>query len=137
MSKIFHSENDAFTQRLILALNNIGYEIKNINRITIDINKLFDDKSITTHAVRKWLSGQTMPIHSRLLGLAGWLGVSPSWLRFGEGDMYKLPIESIHQSNDSQFSLLFAKIKSLYKEELILVVNQVELILKIRKNIKN
>ncbi len=137
MSKIFHSENDAFTQRLILALNNIGYEIKNINRITIDINKLFDDKSITTHAVRKWLSGQTMPIHSRLLGLAGWLGVSPSWLRFGEGDMYKLPIESIHQSNDSQFSLLFAKIKSLSKEELILVVNQIELILKIRKNIKN
>ncbi len=137
MSKIFHSENDAFTQRLILALNNIGYEIKNINRITIDINKLFDDKSITTHAVRKWLSGQTIPIHSRLLGLAGWLGVSPSWLRFGEGDMYKLPIESIHQSNDSQFSLLFAKIKSLSKEELILVVNQIELILKIRKNIKN
>ncbi len=137
MSKIFHSENDAFTQRLILALNNIGYEIKNINRITIDINKLFDDKSITTHAVRKWLSGQTIPIHSRLLRLAGWLGVSPSWLRFGEGDMYKLPIESIHQSNDSQFSLLFAKIKSLSKEELILVVNQVELILKIRKNIKN
>ncbi len=137
MSKIFHSENDAFTQRLILALNNIGYEIKNINRITIDINKLFDDKSITTHAVRKWLSGQTIPIHSRLVGLAGWLGVSPSWLRFGEGDMYKLPIESIHQSNDSQFSLLFAKIKSLSKEELILVVNQIELILKIRKNIKN
>ncbi len=137
MSKIFHSENDAFTQRLILALNNIGYEIKNINRITIDINKLFDDKSITTHAVRKWLSGQTIPIHSRLLGLAGWLGVSPSWLRFGEGDMYKLPIENIHQSNDSQFSLLFAKIKSLSKEELILVVNQIELILKIRKNIKN
>lgn len=137
MSKIFHSENDAFTQRLILALNNIGYEIKNINRITIDINKLFDDKSITTHAVRKWLSGQTIPIHSRLLRLAGWLGVSPSWLRFGEGDMYKLPIESIHQSNDSQFSLLFAKIKSLSKEELILVVNQIELILKIRKNIKN
>ncbi len=137
MSKIFHSENDAFTQRLILALNNIGYEIKNINRITIDINKLFDDKSITTHAVRKWLSGQTIPIHSRLLRLAGWLGVSPSWLRFGEGDMYKLPIESIHQSNDSQFSLLFAKIKSLSKEELILVVNQIELIQKIRKNIKN
>ncbi len=137
MSKIFHSENDAFTQRLILALNNIGYEIKNINRITIDINKLFDDKSITTHAVRKWLSGQTIPIHSRLLRLAGWLGVSPSWLRFGEGDMYKLPIESIHQSNDSQFSLLFAKIKSLSKEELTLVANQIELILKIRKNIKN
>ena len=137
MSKIFHSENDAFTKRLILALNNIGYEVKNINRITIDINKLFNEKSITSHAVRKWLSGQTIPIQSRLLRLADWLGVSPSWLRFGEGGMHQIPSEHIHQSSDNQFSLLFAKIKSLSKDELILVVNQIELILKIRKNKKN
>ena len=137
MIDLHKDENIAFTQRLLLALHSIGYEVTNISGITREINKLFGEKSITSHAVRKWLSSQSIPIHSRLIRLADWLGVSPAWLRFGEGDMYKLPIESIHQSNDSQFSLLFAKIKSLSKEELILVVNQIELILKIRKNIKN
>ena len=126
-------ENIAFTQRLLLALHSIGYEVTNISGITREINKLFGEKSITSHAVRKWLSGQAIPIHSRLIRLADWLGVSPAWLRFGEGQMYKSDLSHIPFSDENNYSLIFAKIKSLSKEELELVTHQIELILKIRK----
>jgi transcriptional regulator with XRE-family HTH domain len=133
MLDLLKDENTAFTQRLFLALNSIGYEVTNITGITREINKLFGEKSITSHAVRKWLSGQAIPIHSRLIRLADWLGVSPAWLRFGEGQMYKSNLSLIPFSEEKNYSLIFAKIKSLSKEELELVTHQIELILKIRK----
>jgi transcriptional regulator with XRE-family HTH domain len=133
MVNLLKDENIAFTQRLLLALNSIGYEVTNITGIAREINKLFSEKSITSHAVRKWLSGQAIPIHSRLIRLADWLGVSPAWLRFGEGHMYKAEPSHILFSEESNYSLIFAKIKSLTKEELELVTHQIELILKIRK----
>jgi transcriptional regulator with XRE-family HTH domain len=133
MVDLLKDENIAFTQRLLLALNSIGYEVTNITGITREINKLFSEKSITSHAVRKWLSGQAIPIHSRLIRLADWLGVSPAWLRFGEGQMYKSDLSQIFFSDENNYSLIFAKIKSLSKEELELVTHQIELILKIRK----
>jgi transcriptional regulator with XRE-family HTH domain len=133
MLDLLKDENTAFTQRLFLALNSIGYEVTNISGITREINKLFSEKSITSHAVRKWLSGQAIPIHSRLIRLADWLGVSPAWLRFGEGQMYKSDLSHILFSEEKNYALIFAKIKSLSKEELELVTHQIELILKIRK----
>lgn len=133
MLDLLKDENTAFTQRFFLALNSIGYEVTNISGITREINKLFGEKSITSHAVRKWLSGQAIPIHSRLIRLADWLGVSPAWLRFGEGQMYKSDLSHIPFSDENNYSLIFAKIKSLSKEELELVTHQIELILKIRK----
>ena len=133
MVDLLNDENIAFTQRFFLALNSIGYEVTNISGITREINKLFGEKSITSHAVRKWLSGQSIPIHSRLIRLADWLGVSPSWLRFGEGQMYKSDLSHIPFSEEKNYALIFAKIKSLSKEELELVTHQIELILKIRK----
>ena len=133
MLDLLKDENTAFTQRLFLALNSIGYEVTNISGITREINKLFGEKSITSHAVRKWLSGQAIPIHSRLIRLADWLGVSPAWLRFGEGQMSKSNLSLIPFSEEKNYSLIFAKIKSLSKEELELVTHQIELILKIRK----
>jgi transcriptional regulator with XRE-family HTH domain len=113
MLDLLKDENTAFTQRFFLALNSIGYEVTNISGITREINKLFGEKSITSHAVRKWLSGQAIPIHSRLIRLADWLGVSPAWLRFGEGQMYKSDLSHISFSDENNYSLIFAKIKSL------------------------
>ena len=133
MLDLLKDENTAFTQRFFLALNSIGYEVTNISGITREINKLFGEKSITSHAVRKWLSGQAIPIHSRLIRLADWLGVSPAWLRFGEGQMYKSELSHNLISEENNYALIFAKIKSLSKEELELVTHQIELILKIRK----
>ena len=133
MIDLHKDENIAFTQRLLLALHSIGYEVTNISGITREINKLFGEKSITTHAVRKWLSGQSIPIHSRLIRLADWLGVSPAWLRFGEGQMHPSKTDSGVVSEENNYALIFAKIKSLSKEEFEMVSYQIGLILKIRK----
>lgn len=132
MVKITKNENDEFTHRLFLGLNAIGYEVTNVAGITREINKLFGEKSITSHAVRKWLNGDSIPVHSRLIRIAEWLGVSPAWLRFGEGQMYRLESEDKQYSESNNYALLFAKIKSLSKEELELVTHQIELIFKIR-----
>ena len=130
------NEKNEFTKRLLSALKNIGYQVNNISGITIEINKLFGEKSITSHAVRKWLTGQSLPIHSRLIRLADWLGVSPAWLRFGEGEMYKLTDQnesSARLTGDINFQILIAKINSLSKDELHIVENQIDLLIKIKK----
>ncbi len=41
------------------------------------------DRPVTVHAARKWLIGGSIPTHDKVIRLADWLGVSPSWLRFG------------------------------------------------------
>ena len=129
------NEKIEFSNRLLLALKNIGYQVNNISGITVEINKLFGEKSITAHAVRKWLTGQSLPLHSRLIRLAEWLGVSPSWLMYGEGEMYKNP--NTHIIFDKvithvNFPILLAKINSLSKDELQLVINQIDLLIKIK-----
>jgi hypothetical protein len=130
------NEKNEFTKRLLTSLTNIGYQVNNISGITVEINKLFGEKSITSHAVRKWLTGQSLPIHSRMIRLADWLGVSPAWLRFGEGQMYKLTdqnVSNVSLNEDVNFQILFAKINSLSKDELQLVMNQIDLLIKIKR----
>ncbi len=55
------------------------------------LSRLFNQhsktKQVTTHGARKWLLGESIPTQERLLLLAELLAVSPSWLRFGTGDM--------------------------------------------------
>jgi len=40
--------------------------------------------AISVHAARKWLMGESIPTQARLRELAAVLGVSATWLRFGE-----------------------------------------------------
>jgi transcriptional regulator with XRE-family HTH domain len=40
--------------------------------------------AISVHAVRKWLMGEAIPAQARLRNLAAVLGVSATWLRFGD-----------------------------------------------------
>jgi hypothetical protein len=71
-----------------------------------------------------------------MIRLADWLGVSPAWLRFGEGQMYKLTdqnVSNVSLNEDVNFQILFAKINSLSKDELQLVMNQIDLLIKIKR----
>ncbi len=47
-------------------------------------NEFSHQPPITVHAARKWLMGESIPTHERLKALANLVGVSASWLRFGE-----------------------------------------------------
>ncbi|NHZ94536.1 hypothetical protein [Massilia sp. CCM 8734] len=46
-------------------------------------NLRFPRMAITSHAARKWLIGEAIPTQAKLVALAEWLDVDPTWLRFG------------------------------------------------------
>lgn len=62
---------------------------------------------LTAHAVRKWLFGESIPTQARLRVLASMLGVSLSYLRFGEGSHVDVPpVESKDMELQRLYSLL-------------------------------
>ncbi|NHZ81810.1 hypothetical protein F2P44_21390 [Massilia sp. CCM 8695] len=58
-------------------------------------NVRFPQMAITSHAARKWLLGEAIPTQERLVALAHWLDVDPTWLRFGDfsGSSQSLPLQ--------------------------------------------
>lgn len=46
-------------------------------------NLRFPGMAITSYAARKWLIGESIPTQEKLVALAEWLDVDPTWLRFG------------------------------------------------------
>jgi transcriptional regulator with XRE-family HTH domain len=47
---------------------------------------------MTLHGVRRWLRGETLPTHEKLLALAEWLAVSPQQLGFGDEVQRKIEV---------------------------------------------
>lgn len=45
-----------------------------------------DGAAVTAHGVRKWLKGEAIPTHEKILIIARWLNVHSSWLRFGDAE---------------------------------------------------
>jgi transcriptional regulator with XRE-family HTH domain len=76
-------ESELFAERLSHALTAAGMDIS-ASALQHAFNEHSSQPSITIHAERKWLLGESIPTHARLQALAGILGVSASWLRFGE-----------------------------------------------------
>ena len=81
--KLKLDEQQAFAQRLRTALvaTDIVVSATVVQR---EFNALSADKTVTTHAVRKWIMGESIPAQERVRVLAALLGVTTSWLRFGE-----------------------------------------------------
>lgn len=64
-----------------------------------EFNLRFSGAAISVQTANNWLCGVTFPNQEKLLVLAGWLQVSPYWLRFGD----------IENSIDAQKSLPMQK----------------------------
>lgn len=79
------AEKSNFSERLKSALRakNIAARRSKLARF---FNLLQDGSTITPHAARKWLIGEAIPTHDKILVLAKWLDVSAGWLRFGDVD---------------------------------------------------
>ena len=60
-----------------------GYEAKPA-MLEREFNMRYWGKPMTLHGVRRWLRGETLPTHEKLLVLAEWLGVPPQQLNFGD-----------------------------------------------------
>jgi hypothetical protein len=85
-SKISSLERSKFRERLILALEGIGCD-RGAAQLSREFNSRADGAAVSVHGARKWLLGEAFPTQERLTILAGWLNVSPHWLRFGEAPM--------------------------------------------------
>jgi transcriptional regulator with XRE-family HTH domain len=77
-------ERADFSARLQLALRNAGYSLDSPTKLAREFNIRFQGRSVTAHAVRKWLVGEALPTQEKLRALAQWLGVAATWLRFGD-----------------------------------------------------
>ncbi len=84
-SKIASDEGLHFRDRLQSMLRQAGVAVR-ASTVAHEFNLRAHGATVTTHAVRKWLAGDAIPTHERLLILASWLGVHASWLLYGDAE---------------------------------------------------
>lgn len=77
-------EKQDFSKRLKEAMRRSRVDAASPTRIAREFNLRYHGDPVTTQAVRKWLSGQSLPSQDKIRALAGWLDVPAQWLRFGE-----------------------------------------------------
>lgn len=90
-SKIAIEERIHFRDRLLLVLRRANVPVR-ASTVAHEFNLRADGATVTTHAVRKWLAGDSIPTHERLLILADWLGVHASWLLYGDAENSDFPL---------------------------------------------
>ena len=71
-----------FSQRLAAAMEAAGYAAKP-SVLEREFNLRYWGKSMTLHGVRRWLRGEVIPSHDKIVALAEWLRVTPQELGFG------------------------------------------------------
>ena len=76
-------ERAQFAERLAVALAARGMPV-NATALQRAFNAQNPVLAISVHAARKWLMGESIPTQARLRVVAEVLGVSATWLRFGE-----------------------------------------------------
>ena len=76
-------ERMAFSERMRQALSNAGYSPRSPTELARGFNHRCQGPSVTVHAARKWLHGESIPTQDKLRALASWLDVPADWLRFG------------------------------------------------------
>ena len=72
-----------FSERLRKSLLHADYSPDSPTQLAREFNIRFAGHSVTVHAARKWLQGESIPTQEKLRALANWLQVPADWLRFG------------------------------------------------------
>lgn len=90
-SKTSDSERNQFSNRLHTCLLNNHVSSKPA-AFARAFNLRAGTCAVTAHAARKWLVGEAIPTHERLLVLARWLDVNAAWLRFGGDEPAPVPL---------------------------------------------
>jgi transcriptional regulator with XRE-family HTH domain len=71
-----------FAERLTAAMEAAGYEARP-SILEREFNLRYWGKPMTLHGVRRWLRGEVVPSHEKVVTLADWLRVTPQELGFG------------------------------------------------------
>ncbi len=111
-SKIASEERLHFRDRLQSALRGAGVPVR-ASTVTHAFNLRADGATVTTHAVRKWLVGDAIPTHERLLILANWLGVHASWLLYGDAENSQFAMQATNTPFETQELVLLRDYKRL------------------------
>lgn len=77
-------ERKNFSLRLNQLLVQSGFPASSPTWLAQEFNRRYAGSSVTLHAVRKWIQGESIPSQDKLKTLATWLSVSPEWLRYGD-----------------------------------------------------
>lgn len=80
------NEKRAFGKRLREVIREVHEGVRGPTQIAREFNLRYHGDPVTSQAVRKWLNGESLPSQEKMRTLAGWLNVSPQWLRFGEDE---------------------------------------------------
>jgi len=67
-----------------MALARAKVRSRSPTKIATEFNLRHYGRPVSVQAVRKWLEGNAVPSAEKIVTLGKWLGVSPSWLLFGE-----------------------------------------------------
>jgi len=113
----------AFAERFCTALDESGYSTNQLQ----ELQELF---SVSSQAVRKWISGQSLPTSARIPKIAELLGVRRAWLQDGE-----LPMRPMMRKV-SENGASYLDEETISAEEMELIVNFRSLNLKQRNAIK-
>jgi hypothetical protein len=84
-SKLADDERMHFSERLKASLLAANLPLQP-SAFARAFNARADGAAVTVHAARKWLVGDAIPTHEKVVVLAVWLGVNPSWLRYGNSE---------------------------------------------------
>ncbi len=71
-----------FARRLSEAMQNAGFEARPAV-LEREFNLHHFGKPVTLHGVRRWLRGETIPTHDKIVTLAKWLRIPPEQLSYG------------------------------------------------------
>ncbi len=118
--------------RLIEACNKAGLPEIGPTRLQMEFNAR-SEKTVTVHAARKWLMGESIPTQEKLRILAQWLHVPPDWLRYGSGEATSRPTDSSNALPSSDMRL-FSDIRLLTAENKKLIDGIVSLLIKAQKS---
>jgi hypothetical protein len=99
-SKVAIDERKNFSQRLKESLLALDLTVKPSGFVRA-FNARADGAAVTVHAARKWLVGEAIPTHEKVVILAIWLGVNPTWLRYGSRHPGKAEAEVIPEASVS------------------------------------
>jgi transcriptional regulator with XRE-family HTH domain len=76
---------EAFSKRLRQALQQGGVGVDSPTHLAHEFNDHYPGKRVTQQAVRKWLNGEAIPAHDKIMAFADWLEVGAEWLEYGKG----------------------------------------------------
>lgn len=115
------NEKTAFSQRLITTLKRAGISVLSPTKLANDFNLHYRGRPVTTQAAHRWLNGTAIPAQDKILTLAGWLNVSPEWLRYGDSGKKLLrqetaPYHLVDQQVINDFKRLSDEHKTVVRE---------------------